>query len=234
MFEPKTGECFNCGADSSFPCNWKNDWFICDDCLNKIMTHFLRKVPDGMILKSSKKIRYTSVWDPFKKMPLDVIKGTLDFVNENEKLIDSFNPTKILCDNNFELDENQGLFRVVMTTGEYSPIFKLSDITDYYIQNIYEEDFDIFRDRLSSRNSFCGTILSIELNNPYVPFVEFAFLPEDHIKSGFKSDQKKMRKYADEQLAGIIGKPSSDPKNMMNSYFSAINFTQQNPYSNYS
>lgn len=227
MFEPKKGNCFNCGGKSKFPSNWKNDWFICDDCMKKVMPYFLRKVPDGMLIKSSKKMKYTSIWNPFKKMDLNDIKGTVDFVFENEKLAESFNPTKVLCNGNFELDEEKNLFRVKMTNGDYSPIFSLSDVTDYYLQNIYQEDVKLYK----THDSFTDTILSIELNNKYVPFVEFCFLSKDTVKSGLKGDQKKMRKAADDELSSVLGKASSDPRNMMNPLMNALSITQGNPYS---
>ena len=227
MFEPKKGNCFNCGGKSKFPSNWKNDWFICDDCMKKVMPYFLRKVPDGMLIKSSKKMKYTSIWNPFKKMDLNDIKGTVDFVFENEKLADDFKPTRILCNGNFELDEEKNLFRVKMTNGDYSPIFSLSDVTDYYLQNIYQEDVKLYK----THDSFTDTILSIELNNKYVPFVEFCFLSKDTVKSGLKGDQKKMRKAADEELSSVLGKASSDPRNMMNPLMNALSITQGNPYS---
>ena len=227
MFEPKKGNCFNCGGKSKFPSNWKNDWFICDDCMKKVMPYFLRKVPDGMLIKSSKKMKYTSIWNPFKKMDLNDIKGTVDFVFENEKLADDFKPTRILCNGNFELDEEKNLFRVKMTNGDYSPIFSLSDVTDYYLQNIYQEDVKLYK----THDSFTDTILSIELNNKYVPFVEFCFLSKDTVKSGLKCDQKKMRKAADEELSSVLGKASSDPRNMMNPLMNALSITQGNPYS---
>lgn len=227
MFEPKKGECFNCGGNAKFPSNWKNDWFICNKCMKKVMPYFLRKVPDGMLIKSSKKLKYTSIWNPFKKMDLNEIKGTVDFVNENEKLIESFNPTRIVCDGNFEFDEEQKLFRVKMTSGNYSPIFSVNDVKDYYLQNIYKEDAGVFE----THNSFTDTILSIDLNNQYVPFVEFCFLSKDTVKSGLKGDQKKMKKIADDELTEILGKPSSDPKNMMNPLMDALSITQGNPYS---
>ena len=227
MFEPKKGNCFNCGGKSKFPSNWKNDWFICDDCMKKVMPYFLRKVPDGMLIKSSKKMKYTSIWNPFKKMDLNDIKGTVDFVFENEKLADDFKPTKILCNGNFELDEEKNLFRVKMTNGDYSPIFSLSDVTDYYLQNIYLEDVKLYK----THDSFTDTILSIELNNKYVPFVEFCFLSKDTVKSGLKGDQKKMRKAADDELSSVLGKTSSDPRNMMNPLMNALSITQGNPYS---
>ena len=227
MFEPKKGNCFNCGGKSKFPSNWKNDWFICDDCMKKVMPYFLRKVPDGMLIKSSKKMKYTSIWNPFKKMDLNDIKGTVDFVFENEKLAESFNPTKVLCSGNFELDEEKNLFRVKMTNGDYSPIFSLSDVTDYYLQNIYQEDVKLYK----THDSFTDTILSIELNNKYVPFVEFCFLSKDTVKSGLKGDQKKMRKAADDELSSVLGKVSSEPRNMMNPLMNALSITQGNPYS---
>ena len=227
MFEPKKGVCFNCGGNAKFPSNWKNDWFICNKCMKKVMPYFLRKVPDGMLIKSSKKLKYTSIWNPFKKMDLNEIKGTVDFVNENEKLIESFNPTRIVCDGNFEFDEEQKLFRVKMTSGNYSPIFSVNDVKDYYLQNIYKEDAGVFE----THNSFTDTILSIDLNNQYIPFVEFCFLSKDTVKSGLKGDQKKMKKIADDELTEILGKPSSDPKNMMNPLMDALSITQGNPYS---
>ena len=40
-----------------------------------------------------------------------------------------------------------------------------------------------------------------------------------------------MKKIADDELTEILGKPSSDPKNMMNPLMDALSITQGNPYS---
>lgn len=93
MFEPKEGNCFHCGAVATFPSNWKNDWFICDDCLGLVLPLLRRKVPSALVLKSAKSITYASLWKPFKPMSLDPIRETLEFTLRNAELAKSFEPT---------------------------------------------------------------------------------------------------------------------------------------------
>lgn len=237
MFEPKKGTCFHCGNEAIFPCNWKNNWFICDDCLDKIVRRLRRKKPAGFIFKSEKSLEYSSAWEPFKVMPIDLIKGTLEFIENSEELAKTFHPTKVCCFNNFEMDEPKQLFRVRELDGGYSPILAVSDVADYYVQDNYQEhdhSFDSgprFGDPSATiTKSYEGSLLSIELKNPYVTYVEFPFI--DIRKAlGLIRDKKAVRKVADDELSGIFGRPTSATrkltKNAMATFESLL---EGNPY----
>ena len=60
--------------------------------------------------------------------------------------------------------------------------------------------------------SYEGSLLSIELKNPYVTYVEFPFI--DIRKAlGLIRDKKAVRKVADDELSGIFGRPTSATRN---------------------
>ena len=242
MFEPKHGTCFHCGAEAIFPCNWKNDWFICDECLDKIVLRFRRKKPAGLIFKSNRSLEYSSAWQPFKVMPVELITGTMEFIEHSEELAKSFNPTKVCCYGNFELDEPKQLFRVKELYGGHSPVLAVSDVADYYVQDIYQEhDNSLSKfannknyrfDDISSVNtkSFEECVISIELKNPYVTYVEFPFI-DIRTAYGLIRDKKAMRKAADEELAGIFGKPTSDTRKLTQNAMAAFeSLLEGNPY----
>lgn len=237
MFEPKHGTCFHCGEEAIFPCNWKNDWFICDECLDKIVRRLRRKKPAGLIFKSNQSIEYSSAWEPFKVMPLDMIKGALEFIENSEELAKTFNPTRVCCYDNFELDEPKQLFRVRELDGGYSPVLAVSDVADYYVQENYQEIDHTFENISRSdnpstmnTNAFEGSLISIELKNPYVTYVEFPFV--DVMKAhGLIRDKKAVRKLADDELADIFGRPTSDTRKLTKNAMAAIeSLLEGNPY----
>ncbi len=235
MFEPIRGNCFHCGAEATFPCNWKNDWFICDKCLAKVLPELKRKKPEGLVLKNKKKLEYYTLWKPFKKMPLETIRDTLEFVEENEKLAADFHPAKILCGGNFEVDEEKQQFRVVRnTTGQYSPVFSLSEVTDYYVQTHYQKELDILGDLTGKSEGdekfFEGAEISIELSNPYVPFVDLYFLNE---KPSFKlfGGDKELRRKAEEELSGVLKRKIGETRTLTDSAVSDFeDMLEGNPY----
>ena len=236
MFEPKHGTCFHCGEEAIFPCNWKNDWFICDTCLDKIVRRFRRKRPAGLIFKSAKSLEYSSVWEPFKIMPIELIKGTLEFVENSEELAKTFNPTRVCCYGNFELDEPKQLFRVREVDGGYSPVLAVSDAADYYVQDNYQEhdhSFDsgrLFDTSAGITESFEQCLISIELKNPYVTYVEFPFI-DVRTALGLIRDKKAIRKAADDELAGIFGRPTSDTRKLTRHAMAAFeSLLEGNPY----
>lgn len=237
MFEPKQGTCFHCGEEATFPCNWKNDWFICDDCLDKIVRRLRRKKPASLIFKSNKSLEYSSAWEPFKVMPIEMIRGTLEFIENSEELAKTFNPTKVCCYGNFELDEPKQLFRVRELDGGYSPVLALSDVADYYVQeNFQEHDHSFDRGpRFGDPNatitkSYEDTLISIELKNPYVTYVEFPFV-EVKKALGLIRDKKAVRKIADDELSGILGRSTSDTRKLTKNAMAAFeSLLEGNPY----
>ncbi|MBR4208394.1 MAG: hypothetical protein IKQ88_07355 [Lachnospiraceae bacterium] len=236
MFEPKHGTCFHCGAEAIFPCNWKNNWFICDDCLSKIVLRLRRKKPAALIFKSRKTLEYTSAWKPFKVMPIEFIKGALEFIENSEELSKTFTPTRICCHGRFELDEAKQLFRIKEIDDGYSPVLAVSDVADYYVQNNYQEHDHTFDDRrhfnmsAGITRSYEGSLISFELKNPYVAYVEMPFLDE---KKGrvLHRDKKAVRKAADNELAGIFGRPTSDTRKLVKHAMAAFeSLIEGNPY----
>lgn len=221
MFEPKEGNCFHCGAATTFPSNWKNDWFICDNCLGLVLPLLRRKVPSALVLKSAKSITYASLWKPFKPMPLDPIRDTLEYALHNAELAKSFEPTVMRCDEIFELDEARGLFRVETNRGLLSPVLPLSAVTDFYVQEVY---------LVGSRGykNFDHAELSIETSVPCVPYVDFMF---DFPKSGrgMLRNKKKMRQEAEDELSGILGRKTSDTRRRVVPQFNDL--MEFNPYS---
>ncbi|HBZ02803.1 MAG TPA: hypothetical protein DEO83_03210 [Lachnospiraceae bacterium] len=236
MFEPKHGTCFHCGAEAIFPCNWKNNWFICDNCLDKIVYRLRRKKPAGFIFKSYKSIEYSTAWKPFKVMPIELIKGALEFIENSEELAKIFSPTRVCCNGKFELDEVNQLFRVKEFDDGYSPIIALSDVADYYVQDNYQEyDHSFDADNLGKRTttttkSYEGSFISIELKNPYVTYVEFPFI-DARKAHGLIRDKKAARKIADDELSDIFGKPTSDTRKLTkNAMFAYELLLEGNPY----
>ena len=236
MFEPKYGSCFHCGEEAVFPCNWKNDWFICDDCLDRIVRRLRRKKPAGLVIKTDKKLEYTSAWEPFKKMPIELIRGTLEFIEHSDELAETFEATRICCLGNFELDEPKRLFRVRELDGGYSPVFDISDVADFYVQDRFQEhdhSFDVIcDDRLSADivTFYEDSVLCIELKNPYVTYVEFPFL-EKQAAFGLLRNKKGMRKAADDELAAILGRGTSDTRKLtQNAMAGFAALLEGNPY----
>ncbi|MCR4688478.1 MAG: hypothetical protein K5745_02895 [Saccharofermentans sp.] len=169
MFEPKRGTCFHCGKPCAFPSNWKNQWYICNSCLSECVPLLRRKKAKGLIFKSDSKVKRYTLWQPFKMMDLNLIKNTLEYKLKNNEL--DFEPTKVMCNGNFEIDEARGLFRVRNEDLELSPKLPLSEIKCYYVQLVYEE-------RSSGDSYYTSYIkpqICIELNNMYVPYVDFDY-----------------------------------------------------------
>ena len=221
MFEPKEGNCFHCGAAATFPSNWKNDWFICDDCLGLVLPLLRRKVPSGLVLKSQKSLTYESVWKPFKPMRLETIRDTLEYALRNAQLAESFEPTVMRCDEVFELDEARGLFRVETNRGLMSPVLPLSSVTDFYVQEVY------LVGRKGYKN-YDHAELAIETSVPCVPYVDFLF---DFPKSGrgMLRNKKKMRQEAEDELSDILGRKTSDTRRRIVPQFNDL--MEFNPYS---
>jgi len=208
MFEPKTGSCFHCGSTCTFPCNWKNDWYICDDCIAECVPLLRRKKSKGLIFRSDSKLKLYTLWKPFKVMDLNLIKGTLEYKLKNNETL--FNPTLVLCSGNFEFDEAGELIRVTNRDGYVSPVFSVSEVKTFYVQLVYENDStgdtatDVFR----------NAQICIELNNEYVPFVDFDYdFPESG--KGLLRNKKKMTAELDRLLGGILKIKPSAPKKLI-------------------
>ena len=221
MLEPKEGRCFHCGATAMFPSNWKNDWFICDECLGLVLPLLRRKVPSAILFKSEKSVTYASAWKPFKQMPLELIRGTLDYALGNRQLEATFEPDVMLCDEAVACDPVNKLFRVRQKGGAYSPILPLSMVTRFYVQDVYRQGYKNYKHYERSE-------IAIETSVPYVPFVD---VPFDFPKSGGakKHNKKRMRAEADEELAELLGRSASETRRRIIPRFNDM--FEFNPYS---
>jgi hypothetical protein len=221
MFEPREGNCFHCGAATKFPSNWKNDWFICDQCLGVVLPLLRRKVPSAILFKSQKSLTYASLWKPFKAMSLDVMRDTMEFALRNAETARTFEPSVVRCDEAFELDAARGQFRVETNRGICSPIVLVSSVTDFYVQDVYQVGRKSYKHYVRSE-------LSIETSDPFVPFVDVRFdFPQS--SGGMMRSKRKMRQEAEAELADVLGRNTSETRRRIVPAFDDL--MEFNPYS---
>lgn len=249
MFEKKHGQCFFCNNAAVHTSNWKNDWFICDDCLGKVLPYLRRLQPEGLLIKSKGKLEVTTLWKPFKKMDLATIKSALEFSIKNEELAEQFEPDTEYCEGYLQVDTSHGLFQTASIAGTISPVVAIDDVKEFYVLDHYQQyDPDLHpmdlafnaiavgsptNPRSRTRNLYGFSEICIETNLEHVPFMLCAFPILEENANILMHSKKKMRAAADEELSALFGMASTDTRKLIHSEVEGWDLMEFNPATKY-